>query len=103
MATIGEAVEGLKAMTVGKSTDKVNSKEDEEVYEDAIHIVEEDIVDTGYYKIQNLQFNPGAEFMRYRYFVAPHLCVSIVRKTPFFLNFYMLLIMSVRSDQFLKW
>jgi 4-aminobutyrate--pyruvate transaminase len=46
MATIGEAVEGLKAMTVGNSTDKVD-KEDEEVYEDAIHIVEEDIVDTG--------------------------------------------------------
>jgi 4-aminobutyrate--pyruvate transaminase len=47
MATIGEAVEGLKAMTVGNSKDKVDSKEDEEVYEDAIHIVEEDIVDTG--------------------------------------------------------
>lgn len=60
-------------MTVGNSTDKVD-KEDEEVYEDAIHIVEEDIVDTGYYKIQNSQFNPGAEFMRYRHFVAPHLC-----------------------------
>lgn len=51
MATIGEAVEGLKAMTVGNSTDKVD-KEDEEVYEDAIHIVEEDIVDTGYYKFK---------------------------------------------------
>lgn len=86
MATIGETVEGLKAMTVGNSKDKVDSKEDEEVYEDAIHIVEEDIVDTGYYKIQNSQFISGAEFMRYRYFVAPHLCLSFVRKISFILQ-----------------
>ena len=87
MATIGEAVEGLKAMTVGNSKDKVDSKEDEEVYEDAIHIVEEDIVDTGYYTIQNSQFDLGAEFIRYRYyFLAPHLCLSFVRKTSFFLQ-----------------
>lgn len=62
-------------MTVGNSTGKGDTSEDKEVYEDAIHITEEDIVDTGYFKIQNSQSNPGAEFMRYCNFVAPHLCL----------------------------